>query len=639
MRISNKMMVDRVVFNMQRSLSQFLKLQTEMSSGRRINKPSDDPVGTRRDLGYRTELAKIEQYIGNIQQGRTWMQSYDTILADMKNLMQNAKEISVAMANGTYDDVTREGTAAEVDSIFQRIVQLSNSELEGRFMFSGFRTTTKALSGSSMGVVYRGDNGQIDYQIESSSRMTMNLNGNDVFLRQLRPLGDTADLNVGVTGTTLLADLHNGDGIDQGVGTFMITDLNLGLTSTIDITGATTIDDVITIANNQLAADGITNLTVKLGEDGNNLLLDTTENGLISLNTPLSRLNSGTGVDLMPGQLRVTDGAGINELVDISGATSIDDVITTFNNHMASAGVNNVAMAVNGAGTGLEIVDSNGTPLGLRVEDINPDQSTALDLGLVGPIDPQLVGKDLQPSVGFRIEETAGTTAADLGIAAEITGDYAGNDLDPALLLTANVADLNNRLGLDAGEIIVHHGDITRTINLDDPAIVTVQDLLAAFNNSGLDITASINADGRGIQIENNDADRSLIIKDQANSRVAKDLGIWGSTDMVGSILLLEATLRADDQEGTGLLLQNMDDAMEHLLNTRASVGAREIRLENTHARHVDLELSFTKLLSEVEDADITKLVTDLATLESNYKSSLMASARIIQPSLLDFLR
>ncbi len=86
-------------------------------------------------------------------------------------------------------------------------------------------------------------------------------------------------------------------------------------------------------------------------------------------------------------------------------------------------------------------------------------------------------------------------------------------------------------------------------------------------------------------------------------------------------------------------MLQNLDDGIEHLLNQRASVGARDIRLERTHSRLTDLELGFTKLLSEVEDADMTKLVTDLATYENNYQAALMARARIIQPSLLDILQ
>ncbi len=639
MRITTSMLNDRVVFNMQRSIRRFLTMQMQLSTGRKINTPSDDPIGTQRDLIYRTELKKNEQYRKNITQGLNWMQSYDSILGELKNLVSSAKEIGVAMSNGVYDEVARQGSANEVESIFERLVQLANSEMEDKYIFSGHRINTKSLVASNNGVVYAGDDGRLQFQIDTSSRMDINLTAREVFLSQLSVLGENADLNVGIEGTTLLADLHNGDGIDLTTGTFTITDQNLGITSTIDISGATDINDVLTAINTQLAADGITNLQAVIGREKNNILFDTTENGLISDVTTLDKLNSGNGVELQPGKIMVTDGAAINVTVDFSSAATIGDIISTFNSAMMTAGVSNVTMQINAAGTGLEIVDTNGTPLGLHIEEFDSTSRTAADLGILGDIDPTLTGSDLAPVVSFKIEETTGTTAADLGILGEFTGDFAGSDLDPRLLTTSLVSSLNAGNGFNMGRIVIWHGDESRTIDLGSPTITTVQDILDAVNNAGLDITASINESGRGIQIVNNDTTRSLTVEDVADSRTAKDLGIFGSSDMMGTMLVLVNALRNDDQEGTSMLLQNLDDAMQNLLNHRAAVGARAIRLEGTHARLSDLDLGFTKLLSEVEDADISKLITDLATYENNYRASLIASAKIIQPTLLDFLR
>ncbi|MGD8922299.1 MAG: flagellar hook-associated protein FlgL, partial [Candidatus Zixiibacteriota bacterium] len=157
MRVTDGMITSRVVFNMQRSIRRLMDLQTNMSSGRRINAPSDDPTGTVRDLNYRTELAKIAQYRKNVDQGLTWMGTYDSILSDAKDALSSAKEIAIAMANGNYDDIAREASATEVQSIFDQIVQLANTELEGRRIFSGFRTRTKPFTVSATGVVYEGD--------------------------------------------------------------------------------------------------------------------------------------------------------------------------------------------------------------------------------------------------------------------------------------------------------------------------------------------------------------------------------------------------------------------------------------------------------------------------------------------------
>jgi len=641
MRVTNSMIASNTVFNMQRSISRLLELQVQLSTGRQINKPSDNPIGVQSDLNYRTELAKNAQYQNNNNQALTWMQNYDSSLSDLKNLYTSAKEIAIAMSNGTYDELTRQGSAEEISSILDQMIQLANSEQEGRFVFSGYRTDQKPLVISANGVVYKGDQGQIDYQIGAKSRMTVNLSGSDVFLKPLSVLGENSDLNVGVTNNTLLADLQDGNGIDLTAGTFTITNENLGINATIDITGATTVGDLfdpVTGINAQLTAAGITNVEVKLGEEGNNLLVDTTKSGLISNVTSIDKLNDGNGIDMEQGKFVVTDGGSLYVEVDLEGVTNIGDVITTFNSQMTAAGYPAVTMSMNAAGTGLQIDDGGAIP-GLRIEDSSTLTSTALDLGIVGTIGAGLTGRDLDPQENFTIDETTGTTAADLGIRGTISVDYSGDDLDPVLLATSNLSELKNGLGFDLGRIMVHQGDDTVSFDLSSPTIVTIQDVIDTINGSGLDVTASLNPSSTGIQIENNDPTVSLIIEDETGSELAKNLGIWGSTDLMGSMILLNKALLNNDQDGTGRLLENMDAGIQHLLNNRASVGAKAVRIEATASRLIDMELSFTKLLSDVEDADITKLATDLASQESNYQASLAASARIIQPSLLDFLR
>ncbi|MCK4371886.1 MAG: hypothetical protein KAW61_02015, partial [candidate division Zixibacteria bacterium] len=299
----------------------------------------------------------------------------------------------------------------------------------------------------------------------------------------------------------------------------------------------------------------------------------------------------------------------------------------------------NVSIGLNAANTGFEITDANGVPLNLTISELDTNENTAADLGIQGAIDPVLTGSDLMPTVSFEIAETSGTTAADLGVLGEFFADFTGDDLDPQLVATTNLSDLNSGNGFPGGEIVIHQGDATRTLDLSDPGLVTVQDLLDRFNNCGLDITASINGDGRGIQISNDDPTRSLIIEDVSDSRLTKEMGIYGSGDVIGTLMVLSNALHDNDREGVADLLDNLDFSISHLLNVRAKTGARAMRLEMTAARLRDSELGYTNLLSNVEDADISKLITDLATLENNYQASLMAAARIIQPSLLNFLK
>ncbi len=639
MRVTNNMITNTVAFNTHRAIARFLEMQTQMSSGRRINNPSDDPVGTIRDLDYRAELSKNLQYRGAIDQALNWMGSYENDLDDINSMLSSARELAVAMSNGTYDDEARQASANEVKSILDRIMQLSADELEGKSIFGGFRTHVRPIQLSSTGARYMGDTGNIEFQIDSASKLPVNLIGSEVFLKAVTILGEKADLNVAITGATLLANLDGGNGISLPAGTIRIDDLNLGLSSTVDLSTATTINDIINLVNAQLAVDGITNLTAALGQEGNNIKFITSQNGLISNQTSVSRLNNGSGIQLAPGQFTVTDGAGTNVQINASNVATIGDVIVAFNTQLSLAGINNVTMQINAAGTGLEINDTNGVPLGLRIEEVSTHSTIANGLGIIGPINPQLIGQDLRPVVSFNITDTVGNTAAQLGIRDSFTSDLVGNDLNPILTVSSLVSDFNNGNGLAIGELIIKQGEKSRVIDLGDPLIVTVQDMLDAINNAGLAITASINADSSGLQIVNNDPNRSLIVEEVSSGKTAKNLGLFGGADLMGTVMILLNALENNDQAGTGLLLEHIDNSLQHLLNQRATVGARSLRLESTHSRLVSQDLNFTKLLSDVEDADLSKVLTELATFENNYQAALMASARIVQPSLLDFMK
>lgn len=645
MRVTNNMISNRVVFNMQRSLGRFFDLETQMSSGRRINKPSDDPSGTLRDLNYRTELARIDQYQKNISQAMNWTATYDQVLADTKNFVSEAKEIAVAMSNDTYDDVARQASAAQIRSLIDQVTSLANTRLEDRAIFGGHRTRITPLNVSATGAVYSGNNGHIEFEVDNGQRLSVNLPGDDVFLKRFGVIGQNSDLNIGITADTLLANLHRANGIDLASG-FTITDRNLNITATIDLSDVaiTTVDHAIVKINADLAAAGITDVVAELGPDGNNLMWNTTSSGQVSGSTRLDRLHDGAGVITEPGVFRLTDDGAVDITIDVSGAETLDDVITIFNDTLASAaGSNpdlaNLSMSLNAAGTGLQIDDTNIPPLGLRVEDSNDNHAIAQQLGIAGFIGSQRIGEPLNPGVSFEVSENGGSTAADLGLRGTFFVDMPGSDLDALLTAESPITSISGGNGFDRGSIVLWQGERNLVIDLSDPGIATIQDILDRLNGSTLDITASINSSGTGIQIENNDPTRSLTVEDGRDSRAAKALGIYGSTDMIGTLIMLANALDNNDREGAGMLLGPLDSSIESMLDARGTVGTRTVRLETTSTRLTDMKLSFTRLLSEVEDADITEVLTQLSTYEANYQSALLAGAKIIQPSLLDFLR
>ncbi|MBK7090978.1 MAG: flagellar hook-associated protein FlgL [bacterium] len=642
MRVTHEMISNQVVFNLQNSISRFFKLQNMMSTNKRINKVSDDPIGTVKDLSYRERLTEITQFKANISIGSTWLASSDRAIADMNSAIKDAQSIAVEMSNDTNDENAREAAANEVQSLFDQIIGAGNSQLQNNYLFSGYRTRTQPFETNSNGVVYRGDTGIMEYTVDTRSKVQINTIGSNLLTKPFQAIGASADVKLGITGATTLASLHLNQGVDLAPGTFTVTNQNTNTAVTIDISAATDIQSAITAINTQLTAGGITNVTASIGLEGNNLRLVAVDSPTVTSATPLTNLNAGLGIDTSPGKFTIRNGAGTTSVaIDISAAVTLGDVITAINTQLTTAGVANVTAAINGSGNGISITDTNGIPLDLRVEEFGPLENTAASLGILGQVDPVLVGTALNPRPAFSVAETAPgeTTATDLGLVGLFNYSQVGQALQPQLTPTDLLTQFNNGNGFAAGTIRIAHGDSAYEIDLADTSIVTVQDLIDRFNNSGFAITASINSAGTGIQIVNDDPSRTLMVTNGDDDRSASALGISGAADVLGSMMLLTKALREDDGETIQQMVGTLSDSLTTVLNERASTGAKGIHMETTLNRLQEYEVYYTKLLSDVEDADLTKLITDLAMQENAYSAALNSAAKIIQPSLLDFIR
>ena len=212
-------------------------------------------------------------------------------------------------------------------------------------------------------------------------------------------------------------------------------------------------------------------------------------------------------------------------------------------------------------------------------------------------------------------------------------------DLNPLLKATTDISLLKNGLSLELGSIKITVGDQSYVVDLS--SAVNIQDILDLINNCGAGVTASINDDLTGISISppvgNN---QSLLICDVDDGKdTASSLGIAGSPDIMGTLLALKDALDRNDAEDISKTMEILAEGHNKLLSTRASIGAKMQILETTYSRLKDFKLNVTKLLSQVEDADIIKVATDLAAQEAVYQAALQATARVIQPSLLDFIR
>lgn len=177
MRVTNSMMMNTFKRNLSNNMRGMDKLQEQLSSNRRINRPSDDPVGITHSLRYRSNLVENDQYQKNVSDALSWMESTDGALNEAGNALQRARELAVKGANSPNDSEALKAIAMEVSQIREHLEAVANTEYAGRYIFSGTNTNTEAyLNG-----VWQGNTDKINYEISPNVTLPTNVIGADIF--------------------------------------------------------------------------------------------------------------------------------------------------------------------------------------------------------------------------------------------------------------------------------------------------------------------------------------------------------------------------------------------------------------------------------------------------------------------------
>jgi flagellar hook-associated protein 3 FlgL len=140
MRISNRFLYNQVVKDLGNNTEKLFKLNSQISSGKQINAPSDDPLGLSSVLISRTELNALNQYSTSITYAKGWLSRTDSILEDMDDLMARASELATQEASSTATTETRAGAAEEIKQIREMMLGHANSKYGNKYIFGGTMT-------------------------------------------------------------------------------------------------------------------------------------------------------------------------------------------------------------------------------------------------------------------------------------------------------------------------------------------------------------------------------------------------------------------------------------------------------------------------------------------------------------------
>ena len=241
MRIATNMMSYNFLNSLNTSLEQQNKLQEQLTDGRAIHRPSDDPVKASRDLRYQTNLGINTQYTQNLQDAQSWMNTTDGAMSDLSSVMIKINELVVS-ADDTKPQDALNTIGHQIDELINQVVQIGNTQLGDRYVFGGENDTTQPFVRTTIQdpqsgltkevVIYNGDDTKLSMPIKNGAadptQDSVNLTGVDVFgpaqttfgRSTLSVLNHLLDIKNELTKTSTISQSNSGGGIGTVGGTY-----------------------------------------------------------------------------------------------------------------------------------------------------------------------------------------------------------------------------------------------------------------------------------------------------------------------------------------------------------------------------------------------------------------------------------
>jgi len=701
MRITNTILFNTTLANIQQYNARLLQTYEEASSGRRLHRPSDDPAGTRRVLDLRGALSSLEQFKSQHVVTTSLLEGADTALQNVETLLLSAKGLALRGVNDTLGPEQRATLANEVGGLLSQAITLGNSDVNGRYLFAGQANDQPPFAAQATAA------STVRTAAPSGTLPPLGVDDltiNGISIRATQAADDSLSTVDAAASARAVAAAINAatpsTGVQATVGstTRDLTVLNFGAlagnaltVNGVPVTGAITDAASLVSAVNAaqipgiLASSSATNNLTLTAADGRNIALATdgsaasginflgfnpsggvatsaTTTGGVTLSSgnafTLAGLNPGNaglhsgpvdltahfrgdnhaitqaigarqtlttnvvasqflvadlqpaldrstalgslqqGQGIQPGRIAITDRSGNTATVDLSQAVTVGDVIDAIS---AAAGVN-VTATVNSTQSGLTIIDDNAAPV---------RNLTIADVGST-------------------------TTARDLGIAVDRPGPIVGPPLNPQLTSTTSLNLLYGGRGVELGTMHITNG--VQETDIDLSSAHTIGDVLSAINTSSAEVQATFNTNGTALQVRSTNANTVAVVTEVGGGRSAAALGLGGH-DTLKTLGLLQEALQKNDRPALNALVTSLDEGVRGVTALRAEVGVRTNTVSAAEETQADFTLHLTSLLTETDDSDVAEVFTRLSQLNVGLQAALATSARIMQSTLLDFLR
>lgn len=654
-RVPNMLASQIMLGSLTRTNSDILNLQMQLSSGKAVNRPSDNPIAAGTISVLDDILERREQRMRNLTHSESVLNNADAALGDATELVMEAHTIGLSQIGVGSDAETRKTQATIIDSMLNEMVNIANRKYQNVHLFGGKATANAPMINTNGYWQYTGIGDGLITDLGLGRAVPITVSGEQAFGAMSARVQGAQDLDPAMVEKTRLTDLRGARdlGISLGVVNIQVDD-GTQTNFSVDLSSAHSVEDVINTLEEAIQSvdpgatvqiDPISGRALEIIPSGGvDITISDLETDAIAADFGINKTFTAgdtVGEDLQPrltertlvasldtvppdlGLIRLTNGAQTREL-DLSEADTVGDIKTL----------------VEGLGIGIRVdIDSAND----RLNFVNELSGASMSIGEVG----------------------GGTTATQLGVrsfAAEtLLSDFNGGNgvqilsgkVDPETGNPDPARDLDFRITLKDGT----------SFEVDLAGATTVQDVLDRINQTadgaGVDpaeFQATLAEDGNGIVLNDvTDPSGTTSVEALNGSFAAHDLGILGSTasatlagedratvaveSVFSHLIALRDALKANDERGISIATGKLEADLDRLAQTRGEVGARTKRVADANLREEDLKLQDIGLKSQMQDLDFTEAAMRFATLQHQLQAGLQVASRVQSLSLLDFLR
>jgi len=673
-RVPNMLFSNLTLGNINRTQVSMLDVQNQLSTGKEITRPSDDPVRYAGIQAIARRAAQGVQIQRNLSNANAALGQLDSALGEVSDVALQAKQIALAQINATSSSTERAGQATVVNQLIQGLLKTANRQGVSGYVFGGSTPGTAPLVEMNGGFRYLGQGNGLLADLGFADSVPITLGASQAVGATSARTKGTADLNPNLTASTRLKDLNGARGLGVSLGPVEFA-FNGGPTATVDLSGADTVQDVVTKLTNAirkyesdnsvtvLAGAGVTTsggaLQINVATGGSLVFSDigsgitgqdlglstaaftpgnanaTGLDAKLTWTTPVSALAGVTGA---LGIIRVNN-MGRGATVDLSGATTLEDIKSSIESLNMG-----LRVEINANGNGIDIVNevASGAAQSMSIEEVAGNNSTATRLG-IRTFSAATMLKDFNNGKGVQVVN---------GVINPVT-----NTADP---------ELNYDFKITVGNAVP---GATVKVDLRPQDVVSVQTVLARINSEiasqlpaqGLlatDVVAQLADGANGITLVQNGTFANAMTVSQANNSTAagqlgllngsysSTTGTYSGTDtakvrvdsLMSYLIDLRDALTANDVSGIQLAGENIDRVNGLIGETRGMVGGYAQRVTFASQVEEDRSAVDTKVRSEMEDVDFASAASRFSLLQTQLAASLQTTARMQSISLLDFL-